>query len=385
MNKFYFKALILLLAFSYSVQTSLNISVKLSNKIENKESADKVEEVEPPIDDLEIVQDHIVNRHDFNYVLNPEYEICKSDDLFLLVYVHTAPANFKRRLSIRETWAKRSMFRDMRIVFMMGSTNDNKVNGLLKLEYGLYKDIVQEDFIDAYKNLTYKGIMAMKWISEYCSNSRYILKVDDDIIANPFILLRHLDSLLKHNIVKKKTIMCLVWVGMVVMRDKNSKWYLSKDEFKKDQYDKYCSGSAYILSGDLPQAMYNTSWYIKFFWVDDYYMTGMLARGVNVTYEFFNSLYIISSNLVEQRFTGKQADHTVFGHIPGSVSKMYSLWNFLFKNQLAAHPSLYKSNANLISKNDFRYIRDLEWSFKIWDKFLKPNPVEEIDKYIEND
>ena len=58
----------------------------------------------------------------------------------------------------------------------------------------------------------------------------------------------------------------LVWDGMSVMRDKNSKWYLTKDDFKEDKFDKYCSGSAYLLTNDLPKMMYNASFYTKFFW-----------------------------------------------------------------------------------------------------------------------
>ena len=109
-------------------------------------------------DDLELLQNKIVNKHDFVYGLNPEHRICGSDSIFLLVYVHSAPGNFKRRLSLRETWARRSMFRDMRLVFMMGTVSDAKINEHLLLENGLYKDIVSEDFVDSYKNLTYKGI-----------------------------------------------------------------------------------------------------------------------------------------------------------------------------------------------------------------------------------
>ena len=40
--------------------------------------------------------------------------------------------------------------------------------------------------------------MAMKWLSQYCTNAKYILKVDDDIIVNTFTLLRHLKSLNSH-------------------------------------------------------------------------------------------------------------------------------------------------------------------------------------------
>jgi hypothetical protein len=106
----------------------------------------------------------------------------------------------------------------------------------------------------------------------------------------------------------------------------------------------------------------------------------MLARGVNVTYEFFNSLYIISSNLVEQRFTGQQSGHTVFGHIPNSVNKMYELWNFILKHQLTQHPTLLKAKTSLLRTNDFKYLRDFKWKAEIWDKFIKkPKPVDELD------
>ena len=109
------------------------------------------------VNDIETIHNKIVNRHDFEFILNPEYKICKSESLFLLIYVHSAPGNLKRRLSIRETWAKRSMFRDIRIVFMMGSDNDLKMNNLVKLENSVYSDIVQENYLDSYKNLTYTG------------------------------------------------------------------------------------------------------------------------------------------------------------------------------------------------------------------------------------
>ena len=99
-------------------------------------------------DDLEMLQNKIVNKHDFIYILNPEHKICGSESIFLLVYVHSAPVNFKRRLSIRETWARRSMFRDIRLVFMMGKVNDAKINERLLLENAVYKDIVSEGLYD---------------------------------------------------------------------------------------------------------------------------------------------------------------------------------------------------------------------------------------------
>lgn len=45
--------------------------------------------------------------------------------------------------------------------------------------------------------INYLGIMAMKWISTYCKNAQFILKVDDDIIVNTFALVDHLKLLKK--------------------------------------------------------------------------------------------------------------------------------------------------------------------------------------------
>jgi hypothetical protein len=56
------------------------------------------------------------------------------------------------------------MFKNMRIIFMLGDSKD-QVRSQVKYEYNLYGDLVQENFLDSYHNLTYKGIMSLKWIN----------------------------------------------------------------------------------------------------------------------------------------------------------------------------------------------------------------------------
>jgi hypothetical protein len=196
--------IILLLAQLAQLATGLETN-NVTQILSNKTSA-------TPSDDP-FIKNYIVNRHDFSYIHNPGFQVCGGDKptnkqkVFVIVYVHSAPENLKRRLSLRETWQRRSMFKHVRFVFMMGYAKH--LQNKLKLEADIYKDIVQEDFIDAYRNITYKGIMAMKWISQYCSHAKYILKVDDDIVSNFFILLRHLKSLTKHESGVKKKVYCL--------------------------------------------------------------------------------------------------------------------------------------------------------------------------------
>ena len=104
---------------------------------------------------------------------------------------------------------------------MMGKSLDANLMNAIQYENEIYHDIIQEDFLDSYKNLTYKGIMALKWVSTFCSNTKYILKVDDDIVVNTFTLLNHLKYLDKHQVdARKGTILCLLWTAMIVMRDR---------------------------------------------------------------------------------------------------------------------------------------------------------------------
>ncbi|CAF0833343.1 unnamed protein product [Adineta ricciae] len=304
---------------------------------------------ESPIKNPYSPRDHIVNPHDFLYILNPGYSVCNdsNSDLFVLVYVHSGPSNYQRRIVIRETWATRSLFPEMRLIFMMGKSLDANQMKAIQYENEIYRDIVQEDFLDSYKNLTYKGIMALKWISKFCPNTKYILKVDDDIVVNTFTLLNHLKYLDKHKVdVRKGTILCLLWTAMTVMRDSKSKWYLSKEDFPFDKFPPYCSGSAYILTGDMAAKMYNASLYIPFFWVDDYYITGAVASAANVTYAQLGSLYTIPEQLAHTRFMSAKSFYTImFGHFPNSLNSMREIWRRILTLHQHKFPNRIRVNS----------------------------------------
>ena len=97
----------------------------------------------------------------FAYLLNPKFEICSREanksPIFLLIYVHTSPENYKRRLVIRETWSQKHLFNNTRLVFFSGLSRQNHTNEMLRLEHSIYNDIVQNDYLDSYRNLTLKS------------------------------------------------------------------------------------------------------------------------------------------------------------------------------------------------------------------------------------
>lgn len=44
----------------------------------------------------------------------------------------------------------------------------------------------------------------------------------------------------------------------------------------------YCFGFVFIFSVDVCEKMYNVLFFIFFFWVDDYYIIGVLVKVINV-------------------------------------------------------------------------------------------------------
>lgn len=68
-----------------------------------------------------------------------------------------------------------------RVVFVLGRPGDNdKVSQkYIDKEAALYNDIIQEDFLDTYENLTLKSLMAVKWAINQCGDSgEYVLSKD---------------------------------------------------------------------------------------------------------------------------------------------------------------------------------------------------------------
>ena len=317
---------------------------------------------------------HVVNspaRH-FDYVLEPGDEICASDEpLLLMVYVHSAIENRHRRESIRATWASRSIFgKHLRVLFMLGSNANSELMKQVQFEFDIYHDIVQQTFLDTYRNLTYKGkkiqspennrdheemffvgIMALDWISRHCNRTRHILKTDDDMLINMFSILNHLHTLtyVYSGEAWHSTIACLVWTRMRVTRDPSSKWFVSSNEYPYEHFQPYCSGSAYFLTQDLIQPLFEATDQIPFFWIDDYYMTGLLPRAVHssirVQYLHLNSLFVVNVDQVEQRFLSSFGlSSLVFAHMPLSVNRLLHIWQHLMINSQSAHKYLNRTS-----------------------------------------
>lgn len=265
----------------------------------------------------------IVNPHPFKYIINQK-NICKDKDIFLIAYIHTAPKHYKRRMVIRQTWGNHKNYDVIiRVVFVTGMSFDSpKVQSSLLFENEQYGDIVQEDFLDSYKNLTYKAVAGLKWISQNCRHARFVLKSDDDMFVNMFTLIRHLKSRTTTS-TDRGLLMCLVWNRMKVMRA--GKWKVSEKDYKDKYYPTYCSGSAFTMSTDVAVKLHKTSYYVPFFWVDDLYITGLVPMKSGIKHIQFMSTYVLDGKKLETRFTGPQWYAYIFSHVH-NLDSIQSVW-----------------------------------------------------------
>jgi beta-1,3-galactosyltransferase 2 len=248
-----------------------------------------------------------INPHDYFYIINPGESICKNKNITLLAFVLIKRDNFIQRDIIRTTWSNKTLFPQMRVVFMLGSSNDVELDKKIENESKIYGDIVQESFQDTYLNLTLKTIQGIKWVSNYCSNAKYVLKVDDDVVVNSFALLQYLDNLKLNT---DNNLMCFIHKNAPINRKKDSKFYVSYNELSTNSYSKYCDGPAYMFEGNLTARLYEASLNTKFFKFEDVYF-GLLAAKLNLNFIGLRYKYAFSIN-INRLFESKRIVDTFF-------------------------------------------------------------------------
>lgn len=164
-----------------------------------------------------------------------------SKSLLITCFVMSAPQNARSRSAIRKTWGKH-----IKPVFLLG-IGENETMIQVEQEAKKFDDIIVEDFIDSYFNLTVKTAFAMKTFLRHFMMSKYFMKIDDDVYLNVGNLNQMLEgapseALIGMNLLRKKPI-----------REYDSKWYVPQFLFSNDEYPPYLNGPAYIIPGRFMQ------------------------------------------------------------------------------------------------------------------------------------
>ncbi|XP_067945241.1 beta-1,3-galactosyltransferase 2-like [Watersipora subatra] len=85
---------------------------------------------------------------------------CSKSTPQLLIWIYSAPTNFDKRQTIRQTWGDVRLYLPItvRVVFSLAAVNNPQVQKRIKKEIEEYDDIIQTlTFIDSYRNLSLKA------------------------------------------------------------------------------------------------------------------------------------------------------------------------------------------------------------------------------------
>ncbi|XP_070157666.1 beta-1,3-galactosyltransferase 5 isoform X2 [Polyergus mexicanus] len=193
-------------------------------------------------------------------------------------------------------------------VFLLGKLNDDAEKKTHVSQEALldesrrFSDILQGDFLDTYRNLTYKHLMGLRWATNNCKHIKYIMKMDDDIVVDIYGILEKLHT----DIIEKNSLAGYIMKNMIPIREPANKWYVSKTEYADNIYPDFVSGWLYITNSQMANKLINyaeTSH--KYFWIDDVFVTGILRKVLYIKIQDISKMFTTDYRYLECCIKGK--------------------------------------------------------------------------------
>jgi hypothetical protein len=223
-----------------------------------------------------------VDELDSELVIKGE-NVCRGSEVGILVaiLVTSAPSHAGQRDTIRQTWGHFALRRDVRVAFVVGSSDDTKIDRKVADESLLYGDVIQFSFVDSYNNLTSKVLSMLQWASKYCGATKFLLKTDDDMFINVPVLLNFLRA--------RENVTNVIYGRMAAKwkpaRSKKSKWFVTTSEYKNKFYPNFVTGPAYLMSYDCVGKLLKQAEGATLFKLEDVFTTGILAEKAGIKRE----------------------------------------------------------------------------------------------------
>ena len=227
---------------------------------------------------------------DFPYIINGK-GICKEKNHpYLLIMVPSMHTHIDTRNTIRQTWGRAAdpgvwpkygkLNMTVKLVFLFGTSKTALGHSIVSEESRIYGDIVYADFVDSYFNLTYKSIMGLRWVAEFCRDSKYVLKADEDVFVHVKNLL---DFLERRDYLPTGSVYGHALLNSDVLR--TGRWGVTRTAFPLDVYPTYTCGNTYVISTNIAAHMYYTAGLLPYINIEDVFVTGIVRTflGAEIT------------------------------------------------------------------------------------------------------
>ena len=209
----------------------------------------------------------------YRYIIN-QRDACRDAKPFLVLLIAAEPGQAEARKAIRQTWGNHSLIPGLGMVRIfllgLGRPGDVRLQRSIEEEGRRHRDIVQQEYMDTYYNLTIKTLMGMNWVAVHCPQAAYVMKTDSDMFVNTEYLVQ---KLLKPGIPPRRNYFTgYLMRGYAPNRNKDSKWYMSPELYPSERYPVFCSGTGYVFSADLAEKIYGVSLGIRRLHLEDVYV-----------------------------------------------------------------------------------------------------------------
>ncbi len=248
--------------------------------------------------------------------------VCNSTDLTVLLGIVSSAENSFARAAVRNSWASITLKNtnpEIRHIFLIGRSMNNSVNNMVKEENEIFNDILYGDFLDTYRNVTFKTVMLIQWFTQQCPHARFMVKVDDDVFLNTTGLLKVVTG--KPSLEYKHWI-CL-WgciKNSYCVRDPTNKWFIPFRDYLYRTYPVYCLGAAYLISKDLVTSITPLTTSVPYIPIEDAY--------VGICVDKLNDNEITITDVLDSSNTSYQETFAIHGL---GMDTFVDTWHFFNK------------------------------------------------------
>lgn len=193
--------------------------------------------------------------------------------------VTSAPENLDKRKAIRKTWGS---WPQVRVVYLIGiptEESDELRNGVDD-EVSAFGDVLQIDLVDTYRNLTLKTCALVMWAFQNSWPERQVvIKVDDDTCVHMPLLTSVLDEFTDGIYGEYRN------SGEPIRPEDIAfeRWGLSEQEYAPSTFPPHVQGAFYVIAESSLGELHANLFVPKFLFLEDVYLTGLVARAANVS------------------------------------------------------------------------------------------------------
>ena len=223
----------------------------------------------------------------------------------------------------------------------------------MNLENRIYRDIVQEDFVDSVANQTLKAVMAFRWARAHCPHASYVMVAQDDVVVDVFKLVPYLQGLLQKRVGQGQVALCYLYPCCLRATPPDGSPPHQVAPYTGQAFPAHASTSVYVASSVLVHRLYLMSLDTPLFSPEGPWI-GVLAEKLGVAYSNTQTSYAgldpeetpagLMQNFNRTDYLSTQVMFGVTaGKFPGREAEMLRhLWSLI----LAHHRDKPKANAN---------------------------------------